>query len=133
MLVFGDARAHVIGFAIELALVLFGEVAVVFGHVFFLIVLEALFAAFETCGLSGREFSVLDAVGNAPLLVGLTAVDLIDSGMTGIDLSRAGAGSVVVLGLSGGGSDNHQAASRHDEKRVREFVCHTRENPCQRV
>jgi hypothetical protein len=132
MLVFGDARAHVIGLAIELALVLFGEVAVVFGHVFFLVVLEALFAAFETCGLSGSKLSVLDAVGNAPLLVSLAPVHLIDARMAGIHLSRADTGSVVVLGLSGG-TDDHQAACCHDEERVREFAGHVRENPCERV
>ncbi len=100
MLVGSDAPAHVIGFTIELTLMLLGEVALVLRHVFFLIILETLFSTFETARLSGSELTVLDAIGNAILLKGFATVDLVDARMTRINLTRTSAGDV--LGLSRG-------------------------------
>lgn len=98
--IFGDARAHTIGFAIELALVLLGEVAVVFGHIAFLVALQALFTAFQTARFGGRELPTLYAIGDTPLLIGFAAIDLVYAGMSGINPSRAGSGCFAVLSLS---------------------------------
>lgn len=97
MLVSGDAAAHAIGLAIELALILLGEMAVVLGHIFLFVVLQALFASFEVCGLPGRELAALHAIGDAGLLTGFAAVDLIDPWMSGIVLACASAGSFRAL------------------------------------
>jgi hypothetical protein len=86
--VFGDARAHAIGFAIELALVLLGEMAVVLGHIAFLISLQAFFTAFQTAGFTRREFPILYAIGDTPLLIGFAVIDLVYAGMSGIDSVR---------------------------------------------
>ncbi len=100
MFVSVDSLAHAIRFVVELTLVLLGEMAVVFRHVSFLIVLQALLAMLETGRLSGPELPILYAVGDAVLLPGFTPVDLIHTRMAGINVSRAGARSV--LGLSRG-------------------------------
>lgn len=84
-------------------------------------------------GLLGRELAVFDAIGDAPLLVGLAPIYLIDARVAGINLSRACAGGVAVLGLSSGGSDEHQTTHCHDEEGLREFAGHVRENPCDEV
>ena len=54
-----------IRFAIELALILLGQMAVVLGHVFLFVILQALLAVFEVRGLSGRQLAVLYAIGDA--------------------------------------------------------------------
>ncbi len=90
VLVGSDAIAHVIGLAVELALVLLGEMTVIFRHVFLFVVLQTLFTVFQTRRLSGRELAVLNAVGDAVLLTGLAAVDLVHARMTRIDLPRSG-------------------------------------------
>ncbi len=116
VLVVIDALAHTVGLAVELALVLLGEVAVVLRHVLLLIVLEALFAAFETARLALGQLAALFALSDAGLLAGLATVDLIDARMTRIDLSRAGAGCVAGLSLSSGGSGNHQTTHCQDKE-----------------
>ena len=100
MFIFGDARAHAIGFAIELALVLLGEVAVVFGHIAFFIFLQAFFTAFQTTGFTRRELPILYAIGDTLLLIGFAVIDLVYAGMSGIDSTRAGSGCFAVLSLS---------------------------------
>ena len=52
-----DAAAEMIGLAVELALVLLGQMAIVLRHVTLLVVLKALFAFFKPRGLSGVESS----------------------------------------------------------------------------
>ena len=84
---------------IELTLVLLREMAIVFRHISFLVVLQALLAAFQTGGLSGPELTILHTVRNAILLTSLTPIHLIHSRMTWINVARAGARSV---GLSRG-------------------------------
>lgn len=97
MLVFGDAGAHVIGFTIELALVFFREMAVVLGHISFLVPGQTLFASFQAAGFAGRKLSALDAVCNPLLLIGFATIDLVDARVPRIDLSRT-----RVAGLSRG-------------------------------
>jgi len=127
MLVFVDALAHVVGFFVELVLVLLGQVAVILGHVALFIVLQALLAAFEVGGLTRSEFAVLDPVRDAVLLIGFAAVDLVDTRVPGIDLAGTGSGSIG-LGLSKGRSNDHQTADSHCEQRRLDHV-HARVNP----
>jgi hypothetical protein len=89
--VFGDAGAHVIGFAIELALVFFSETTVVLGHESLLVILQAFFATLQPTRLCGRELAILDAVRDSFLLVGFAAIDLGDARMSRIDPSRSSA------------------------------------------
>ena len=96
MLVLVDALAHVVGFFVEMALVLLGQVPIVLGHVALFVVLQALLAAFEAGGLSRSELVIFDAVRDAVLLIGFSAVDLVDTRMSGIDLSGAGCGRIVL-------------------------------------
>lgn len=112
MLIRVDALAHVVGFAIELALVLLREMAVVFGHIALFIILQALFTALQPGSLPGRELAILYAIGNAILLVCFAAVDLIHTRMAGIDLASSGAGSI--LSSRSGRSDNHQTTHCKD-------------------
>src|SRR5579863_2855616 len=107
-----NALAHMVGFMIELALVVLREMAIILSHIAFFVILQALFAALQMGSLAGREFVVLHAVGDAILLVGFTAVDLIHARMAGIDLARPGAGRV--LSLRSGRSDNHQTTHCKD-------------------
>ena len=91
MLVSVDPLAHAIRLVIELTLVLLREMAVVFRHISFLVVLQALLAALETSGLSGPELPILHAVRDAVLLPRFTPIHLIHSRMTWINVARAGA------------------------------------------
>ncbi len=127
VLVGGNALAHVVRFVIELALVLFRQMAVVLCHVALFVVLQALFAALETSRLSGPELTVLHSVRDPALLIGFAPVDLVHARMTRIHLIRAGAG--CVLRLSRSRSGNHQTSYCQGEQRVRDFVCHARLNP----
>src|SRR5579872_4036376 len=122
MLVGSDSIAHAIGFAIELALVLLREMAVVLRHVALLVILKALFTSFEARGLSGPELSVLYAVSDALLLPSFTAVDLVDTRVSGIDLACTSAGRVGVL--SNGRPERNQATHRKNDKRLLEFILH---------
>jgi len=124
-----DSLVHVVGFAVELALVLLGEVAAVLGHIFLFIVLKALFAAFQALGFAGRELAAFYTLGDAGLLMRLATVHLIHARVAGIDLSGAGPGGVAGLGLSRGRSDKHQAAGCHDQERLQEFFVHVSANP----
>jgi len=89
-----------IGFAIELALVLLGEMTVVLGHESLLVILQAFFATLQPARLCGRELAILDAVCDSFLLIGFTAIDLVDARMSRIDLSRSSARSVSSLSRS---------------------------------
>lgn len=86
-----DALAHAIRFAVELTLILLREMAIIFPHISFLVVLQALFAALQTGGLSGPQLPILYAVRDAILLPGLTPIDLVHSRMPWINVARAGA------------------------------------------
>ena len=112
MLVLVDALAHVVRFVIELALILRRKMAIVFGHIFLFIILQALFAAFQPSRFSRRELAALYAVANPVLLVLFALIDLIHARMTRIDIAGSGASSVVLLRSSG--SDIHQATRRKD-------------------
>ncbi len=102
MLVFVDAFAHPILPVVEVSLLSLGQVTIVRGHVLFFLVLNALFALFQTRSLSGRELAALDAIPDALLLIGFAAVNFVHAGMTRIDLSRTS------LRLSSGGANKHQ-------------------------
>ena len=91
VLVFVDALAHVICFVVELALVLFGQMAVVLRHVFLLVALKPMFAALQAFGFPRRKLTALYAVCNALLLACLTPVDLVDAWMFGINLAGSAA------------------------------------------
>jgi hypothetical protein len=65
VLVLVNTLAHVIRSAIEMALVLFGQMAVVLRHVLLFVVLKPLFAALQALGFPRRELTTLNAVGNA--------------------------------------------------------------------
>lgn len=93
-------------FSIQLSLILLREMTVVGSHIFLFVVLQTLFAALEMGSLSGRQFIVFHAIGDAILLVLFAPIDLIDAGMAGIDLSRTGARSVAGLSLSSSRSDD---------------------------
>jgi hypothetical protein len=125
VLVLVDLVAHVVGFAIQLSLILFGQVAVVLSHVFLFVVLQALLAFLQMSGLSGRELSVLHAVGDPILLVLFALIDLVDARMVGIIHARACTGGV---GLCSGGPDKHQSTHREDYERLRDFG-HANVNP----
>jgi len=103
-----DPLAHAVGFTIQLALILFGQVAIVGSHIFFLVVLQPLLAALQTCSLSRRELAVLHSVSNTILLTGFPSVNLVHTRMAWIYLSRACTRSV--LGLSRGGAGKYQPA-----------------------
>ena len=98
--VFGDAGAHTTGFAIELALVLLREMTIVLGHESLLVILQAFFTTLQPAGFCRRELAILNAVGDSFLLIGLAAIDLVDAGMSGIDLSGSSARSVSSLSRS---------------------------------
>lgn len=89
--VFRDAGAHMIRFAIELALVFLCEMTIVLGHKSLLVILQAFFATLQPPRLCGRELAILDTVRDSFLLVGFAAIDLVDARMSGIDLSRSSA------------------------------------------
>ena len=110
--VFVDAIAHVIRFAVELALILLRQMTIILGHIFLLIILKALFAAFEPPRFSRRELAALYSVGDSVLLVLFALIDLIHAWMPGINIARSGTSGVALL--RGSGSDKHQATRRKD-------------------
>ena len=83
------------GFAIDLALVLPGKIAGVFGHVLLFVVLESPFTVFKA-GSSRRQLVVLDAIRGS---VDSPRADGSDSRADGRGRpGRAGARSVGVVG-----------------------------------
>ena len=100
MLVFVDGLAHAVLSLVEVLLLSLGQMSVVSGHVLLFGLLNVRFALFNMCSLSRRELAVLNPVGDALLLIGLTAVDLVDARMTRIDLSRS-TSPMVITGSSG--------------------------------
>lgn len=101
VLVGRDPLAHVIGFAVQLALILLRQMAVVLRHVSFFIVLQALLAMLQAARFPGRELAALHTVGNPLLLVCLPMIDLVDARMPRIDLACTGSGRVGILGSGG--------------------------------
>jgi hypothetical protein len=114
MLVFVDLLAGAILFAVELSLFSLGEVTVVGSHIRFFLVLDVLFPVLHTRGLSRRHGAVPLAVGDAVLLILLACIHFVDARMAGINLPRSGAGCVVVLGLSSGGTKKHETTHCED-------------------
>ena len=114
MLVFVDLLARTILFPVELSLLTLGQVTVVGGHIRFFLVLDMLFFILHTRGLSRRHGAVLHAIGDAVLLILLAGIHFVDARMTWIDLSRARAGCVAVLGLSSGGANKHETTHCQD-------------------
>src|ERR1700678_4339423 len=108
VLVFIDLLAGLILFLIELSLLLLGQVAIVGGHIPFFLVVDMLLFSLHVRSLPRRHGAVLDAIGDAVLLILLAAVHFVDARMIRIDYPRSRAGCVAVLGLSRGGSDKHQ-------------------------
>ncbi len=102
MLVLVNLSAGSILFPIELPLFSFGQVTIVSSHIGFFLVLDVLFAILQVRCLSRCQGAVLDAIGDAILLILLAAIDFIYAGMTRIDLTRSRPGRV--LGLSSGGT-----------------------------
>ena len=127
MLVLIDTLADSILLAIDPILFRLGEMTVVRRHVFFLAVFHAGFAVLQITGLFRAQGAVLDAVGDAILLVGFAAVYLIDAGMAGIDYTRSSARGCCGLGNRGTGE--HQSADSQDQKRLRDLVDHIGVNP----
>jgi len=78
--------------SVELALFALGQVTVMGGHIPLLLIVDVLFLPFHVRGLSGRHGAILNAAGNAVLLILLAAVDFVDARMTGIGLAWSGNG-----------------------------------------
>ncbi len=114
MLVFVNLLAGFVLFFVELLLLGFGQVTIVSGHVGFFLVVDVLLAIFQMRSLPRGQSTVLFAIGDAILLVLLAAIDLVNARMTGIDLSRACAGCVAVLGMSRGDANKHKASHCKD-------------------
>jgi hypothetical protein len=114
MFVFVDLLAGMVLFLVELLLFALGQVTVVGGHIPLLLVLDVLFLPFHVRGLSRGHGAVLDAVGDAVLLILLAAIDFIDARMPRIDLPRSRTGCVVVLSLSSGGANKHETTHCQD-------------------
>ena len=114
MLVFVDLLTGAVLFLVELSLFALGQVTIVGGHIRFLLVLDVLFAVFHARSLSRRHGVVLEAVGDAVLLILLAGIDFVDARMTRIDLPRSRAGCVAVLGLSSGGANKHETTHCQD-------------------
>ncbi len=114
MLILVDALTDAILLTINPVLFSFGQMSVVRCHVSLLTVLDAGFAVFQIAGLLRAQRTILDAVGNATLLVGFAAIYLIDPRMAGIDDARSGTRGGC--GLGNGGADEHQPSDcQHPE------------------
>src|SRR5579864_639536 len=114
VLVFVDATAHVVLFPVKLPLFRLGKVAIVLGHIGLLLVFDALFTALQMRSLPRSELAILNATGDALLLCSFAGIDMVDARMSRIDMSGSCARSLAVLGLSSGGSDQHQATGGQD-------------------
>ena len=114
MLILIDALADAILLTIDPVLFRFGQMSVVRCHVFLLAVLHAGFAVFQIAGLLRAQRTILDAVGNAILLVGLATVYLIDPRMAGVDNARSGTRGGC--GLGNGGAGEYQASDCQDQE-----------------
>ncbi len=114
MLIFIDLLARAVLFPVELFLLAFGQMTIVSGHIGLLLVLDILFAIFQARSLARRKGTVLHAIRDPVLLVRLAAIDFVNARMTGIDLAWSRAGWVAVLGLSSGGTNNHQTTHCQD-------------------
>ncbi len=114
MLILVDALTDAILLTINPVLFSFGQMSVVRCRVSLLTVLDAGFAVFQIAGLLRAQRTILDAVGNATLLVGFAAIYLIDPRMAGIDDARSGTRGGC--GLGNGGADEHQPSDcQHPE------------------
>jgi len=114
VLILIDALADAILLTIDPVLFRFGQMSVVRCHVSLLAVLHAGFAVFQIAGLLRAQRTILDAVGNAILLVGFATVYLIDPRMAGINDARSGARGGCGLGNGGGGE--YQASDCQDQE-----------------
>lgn len=114
MLIFIDLLARTVLFPVELFLLALGQMTVVSRHIGLLLVLDILFAIFQARSLAGRQRTVFHAIRDPVLLVRLAAINFVDARMTWINLARARAGRVAVLGLSSGGTNQHQTTHCQD-------------------
>jgi len=124
-----DAPTDPILLPINSVLLGLGQVAIVRRHVPLLAVLHAGFALLQIAGFFRSQGAVLDAVGDAVLLVGFAAVYLIHAGMARIDDARSGTRSGC--GLGDRGARKHQTSNCQDQEQVREFVDHIGVNPAE--
>src|SRR5215467_2777820 len=131
VLILVDAFAHAIGFAIQLALVLFGQVAVVLDHVLLLLILQSLFATLQPLCFSGSKSAAFHTIGDAVLLVLFPLVDLVDARMSRIEDPGTRTRSIVLLGNCR--CDEDQTTEGEDCKRLADCVRHARLNPCVEV
>ena len=112
-----DAAALAVLFAVELALLGFGEVAIVVSLIDGLAVFEFLFALFQVVDLPRGQRTVLDAVLNSPLLAIFAAVDLIDPRVAGINWNRGG-GILRPKRRREGNGNREEEILFHDEQGV---------------
>jgi hypothetical protein len=131
VLILVDALAHVIGFTIQLSLVLLREMAIVLGHVLLLIVFQALFATLEPLRFSWSKVPALHAIGDTVLLVLFSLIDFVDARMTGIDDPWSRTRRIVLL--CNRRSHEHQTTDRKDCERLTDCVRHARLNPREEV
>ncbi|SPE44193.1 exported hypothetical protein [Candidatus Sulfotelmatobacter sp. SbA7] len=110
VLVFVDLAALLVLLAVQLVLLLLGQMPAMGGHVSRFLILDALLVLFQTRGLSGGHIAILDAIGNAVLLVGLTLVDLVHPRVAGIILSRTRTALGVRRVLGNCGAHRHQTS-----------------------
>jgi len=92
VLVFVDTLADPVLLAIDPALLAFGQMAIVFRHIFLFAVLHTRFALLKIGRLLRSQFAALDAIGDALLLIFFPLVDLVDAWMAGVDNAGAGGG-----------------------------------------
>jgi hypothetical protein len=86
-----DGAADAVLPAVQPALLGLSQVAVVFGHIRFLAVLQSGFAGFQTGRLPWLKRAIFHPIGDTPLLTGFPPIDLIHAWMTRIYDASAGA------------------------------------------
>jgi len=70
--VFVDLSALLVQALVEPSLLLLGQMPAVLGHVPFFLVVDLLFVLLKMGSLSGSQLAILDAIGYAALLIGLS-------------------------------------------------------------
>ncbi len=76
-----DFSPHLVSLAIELTLVLLGQMSSICTHILFFFVLEMLFAALKIFSLLRRKRAVFQTFSDAFLLHLLAVINLIDAGV----------------------------------------------------
>src|ERR1019366_1535758 len=93
-----DLRALFVLFLVEIGLFAVGQMAVMGRRVLLLLVRDVLLLALQLGRLFGRQFAILNSVGDAVLLFLLAVIHLVDARMGWVALDRASAMRVGVLG-----------------------------------